>query len=126
MYPTLSLLLSPPSTLKILLEEAIANIDPNKLMNSCSMSTYNHKILERAWQDEILRAVDDCLPKDINIHSEVGKAYCDEGVVDLYIPVYQWAIEVLIDGIGMKEHYTRFQPGNNIFDVIFRCYVIII
>lgn len=88
MYPTLSLLLSPPITLKILLEEAIANIDPNKLMNSCSMSTYNHKILEKAWQDEILRAVDDCLPKDIDIHS------------------------------------TRFQPGNNIFDVIFDVIII--
>lgn len=38
--------------------------------------------------------------------------------VDLYIPTYKWAIEILIDGIEIGEHYRRFKKGNFI-NIIF-------
>lgn len=45
---------------------------------------------------------------------EVGKVFTNKGSVDIYISKYKWAIEILIDGNRLNEHWKRFQPGNSL------------
>lgn len=68
--------------------------------------------MESIWHFELYRVLCNILPDNIYISPEVGKAFCDNGSIDLYIPFYCWGIELLVDGYGMKEHYLRFQAGN--------------
>ncbi|CAI2200780.1 1703_t:CDS:1, partial [Funneliformis geosporum] len=76
---------------------ALTIIDSNALFNSYNQSKYSNKLLESAWQFEIYRAISKCLPKGIYISPEVGRIFCQGGFVDLYIPTYKWAIELLIE-----------------------------
>lgn len=108
-YPSL---INPSIDLSSMLREAMANIDTETLLNSCTLNKYSNKLLEKAWHFELYRSICDCLPKDIYVSPEVGKAFTDNGIVDLYIPRYQWAIELLIDGKDFKKHYDRFKPGS--------------
>lgn len=59
----------------------------------------------------MFKSISKFLPKDIYVSSEVGRVFCNDGLVDFYIPAYSWAIELLIGGIGLEEHYERFSKG---------------
>lgn len=95
------------------MKNAISNINPDNILKTLSLSKYNDRILESLWHFEFYRILYDLLPRDIRISPEFGKIFTDGGSIDLYIPFYGWAIELLVDGCGMKEHYTRFQIGNS-------------
>jgi hypothetical protein len=47
----------------------------------------------------------------IDVSLEVGRMFCNSGTIDLYIPEREWAVELLVDGIGMREHHDRFKKG---------------
>lgn len=98
-------------SLPSLLEVAFSSIDSDNLLNSCNRSKYCDKILERAWQYELQRSISEYLPTGVYVSSEVGKMFSDDGIVDLYIREYGWAIELLVDGDKLKEHYERFKKG---------------
>lgn len=99
-------------TLTEIVEQALTNIDSKKLINTFNLSKYGDKVLERTWQFEMYKALEKCLPGNINMSVEVGGLFTDEGIVDLYVHEYEWAIELLLDGKGMQEHHNRFQDGN--------------
>lgn len=88
-------------------------MNSNNLLNTCNQSKYCDKVLERTWQYELQKAIEECLPNDIFVSSEVGKMFGNDGIVDLYIQKYRWAIELLIDGDNLKKHHDRFTKGNN-------------
>lgn len=71
--------------------------------------------MKKTWHSELYRSISKCLPDGVYLSTEVGKAFSDDGIVDFYISTYKWAIELLIDGVGLKEHYNRFQKGIYIF-----------
>ena len=52
-----------------------------------------------------------CLPNGMNLSPDVGRLFPTNGLVDFYITEPQWAIELLIDGVELKEHHERFQEG---------------
>lgn len=100
------------------MKNAFSNINPNNIMKSLALSKYNNKKkLESIWHFELYRVLCKILPEDVYISPEVGKVFCDNGSIDLYIPPsYCWGIELLVDGVGMKEHFMRFQSGNECFE----------
>lgn len=107
-YPSL---INPSITLSSMLKEALSNIDSKILLNSYSQNKYSNRLLEKAWHFELYRSICKCLPKDIYVSPEVGKSFTDNGMVDLYIPRYQWALELLVNGKDFKNHYNRFKNG---------------
>lgn len=118
--PSLSTLIisspvTPSFTLPQLLEKAFSIIDSDDLLDCYNKSKYSDKILEDSWHFELHRTIRKCLPKGVRVYTEVGKIFTDKGSIDLYIPMYQWGIELLIDGDDLKKHYERFLPGNLFF-----------
>ncbi|CAG8667449.1 9231_t:CDS:1, partial [Ambispora leptoticha] len=107
--------LVPPLTdnknLRELVKNALSNIDSNILKNNCNKSKDGRRLLESAWQVELYRTIYDHLPENVTISVEVGKLFTNDGVLDLYIPELQYAIEILIDGSSLQEHYNRFEKG---------------
>lgn len=100
------------NTLPLLMEKAFSKINIKNILNSDSMSKFGNRISEKAWQFELYNSINKCIPYGIYVSPEVGKIYCDSGVVDLYISAYGWAIELLVDGNRLKDHSKRFLPGN--------------
>ncbi|CAJ0634356.1 7341_t:CDS:2 [Entrophospora sp. SA101] len=107
------------------LEEALSKIDSNAFLNSHGKSKDGKKILERLWQVELYCALKEHLYEKANISLEVGRMYCDDGIIDLYIPKYGWGIELLIDGVGMKEHYNRFKEDGKYSLIPMKDYIIL-
>lgn len=101
----------PLLSLTKLIKISLSKIDSDSLLMSYSQSKYFNKISEKGWQAEMLKSISKCLPEGIYVSSEVGRVFCDDGSVDFYIPAYNWAIELLIGGIGLEEHYSRFLKG---------------
>jgi len=89
---------------------AIQRFRPDVLANSKSRSSENNKLLERQWQMEFYRASTTLLPVNKHwISPDVGALFGAEGYVDFYInDVFQWAVELLREGLDMKEHAARF------------------
>ncbi|CAH1767234.1 402_t:CDS:2, partial [Entrophospora sp. SA101] len=112
-------------TLCELIKEALSKIDSNAFLNSHGKSKDGKKILERLWQVELYCALKEHLYEKANISLEVGRMYCDDGIIDLYIPKYGWGIELLIDGVGMKEHYNRFKEDGKYSLIPMKDYIIL-
>jgi hypothetical protein len=98
-------------SLNELITEALSRINSEALTNNLGCSRDGKKLLERAWQMEIYRAIYSCLPYGIHLSPDVGHVFEVDGFIDFYITELQWAIELLIDGNDLKEHYERFQKG---------------
>lgn len=95
--------------------EAICNIDSNSLINNYGQTKYCNKIMERVWQSELYKSISKCLPDGVYISNEVGKVFTNDGIVDLYIPSYKWAVELLIDGIGLNKSSRNLEYFLNFF-----------
>lgn len=91
------------------MKDALSNINSNNIINSFHLSKKNQKVLEKAWQFELYKSLCNCLPDNVYVSPEVGSLFCDNGIVDLYIPGYEWAVELLVDGLNLKKHWERFQ-----------------
>ena len=94
-----------------LIKEALTRINSKALTNNLGCSKDGKKLLERAWQMELYRAIYSCLPDGIYISPDVGHIFSVDGFVDFYITELQWAIELVIDGNDLKGHHDRFQKG---------------
>lgn len=85
-------------------------------MNNYGKSQYFERITEKTWQTELYRTICLCLPDDVTVSVEVGGIFCENGILDIYLADYQWAVELLIDGDRLNEHWNRFQPGISTFN----------
>lgn len=84
-------------------------MDPAALGNPIGFGK-NGQPLERVWQMEFYRAASRVLPKDYKIVPDVGAYFGARGLVDFYVKGEKsWAIELLRDGDGLKEHAERFK-----------------
>lgn len=106
-------------TLPKLIKNALSKINSEILFNSYNQSKYADRILESACHFELYRAICKCLPPGIHVSPHIGKVFGNDGIVDLYIAKYKWAIDLLIDGDRLGEHHNRFKTGNNYLDNIF-------
>jgi hypothetical protein len=41
-----------------------------------------------------------------------------KGRIDFYIPDFRWAIEVLRDGVNIKEHIAHFLPAGRYYEAL--------
>nr|CAG8434382.1 8781_t:CDS:2 [Entrophospora candida] len=78
-------------------------------VNILSQSIYNQQLISnKSWQAERLK------------RSAVGK-FCYickiERFLDFYVAEMEWGIEILINGIKMKEHHQRFQEDMNKYQI---------
>ncbi|CAJ0823737.1 20476_t:CDS:2 [Entrophospora sp. SA101] len=92
--------------------KALSKIDSNAFLNSHGKSKDGKKILERLWQVELYCALKEHLYEKANISLEVGRMYCDDGIIDLYIP-------------KMKEHYNRFKEDGKYSLIPMKDYIIL-
>ena len=90
-------------TLQELVHEALSRINSKALTHNLGRSKDGMRLLERVWQMEFYRAIYSCLPDEMHISPDVGRIFATDGVVDFYISELQWAIELLIDGIGNRK-----------------------
>lgn len=94
------------------IEQALMNIDSRKLLNTFNISKYGDKVLKRIRQFEMYKALEKCLPVNINIISRSWCIISDEEIVDLNVHESELAIELLLNGKGMQEYHKRFQDSN--------------
>jgi len=87
-----------------------------QLLSSLSRTKADGSILERQWQNEFYRAAKSILGSGIAISPDTGAYFNSKGFLDFYInSSLQWGIEILREGIDMKKHMERFQPGGDYF-----------
>ncbi|CAJ0638309.1 7199_t:CDS:2, partial [Entrophospora sp. SA101] len=95
-------------TLCELIKEALSKIDSNAFLNSHGKSKDGKKILERLWQVELYCALKEHLYEKANISLEVGRMYCDDGIIDLYIPKWQ-----VLSNTNERLYHLRYKTNSD-------------
>ncbi|CAH1767756.1 8422_t:CDS:1, partial [Entrophospora sp. SA101] len=100
---------SKKSLLIIPCREALLRVNPKVLINNVGQTKCEKRLLECPWQMELYRMINSCLPDEMHLLTDVGHMYKMNGLLDFYIAKMEWEIELLINGIKMKEHHQHFQ-----------------
>ena len=101
----------PTTDFKKFLVDVIQRLRPDLLQNSYNVSSSGF-LLERHWQMEFYRACTSLLPPEHYISPDVGSKFGASGFVDFFINgTLNWAVEILREGLDMKEHAERFMEN---------------
>eukprot|EP01105_Mastigella_eilhardi_P026797 TRINITY_DN78_c0_g3_i3.p1 TRINITY_DN78_c0_g3~~TRINITY_DN78_c0_g3_i3.p1 ORF type:complete len:399 (+),score=71.54 TRINITY_DN78_c0_g3_i3:636-1832(+) len=100
--------LTMPADIDALLKQTLTKIPVYELKNSlgCNVDT---ELSERTWQMQFFSKLTESLPAKCCVSPDVGALFGTSGKLDFYINgTTRWALELLINGKGIKEHFERF------------------
>ena len=117
----------PPADLRELVCRVISTIDYSNMKETLGRSVANNIPLERSWQMEFCKAVQRSTPTATVTSADVGPLFGSSGFIDFTLNSNSnfWGIELLREGIKLKEHVKRFERGGRYDPIPFDDYCVI-
>jgi len=92
--------------------EALHRLDPTEFVHSESKGSKSAPLLERAWQVQFHRCMNEVIPSAQFVSADAGKIHHTEGYVDFFIDgELHWGVELIREGRDIQHHLNRFLPA---------------